>query len=105
LDNDSILLSNAHNFPNVLGKVFFWMDESSFRLGFISLKGRDRHVFSILNDEWYFLWGFETFQKQATERFLGLDFPALQLYDDDDFNVEGANEVHADNHLDDASSK
>ena len=57
------------------------------------------------NNTRYFLWGFETFQKQAIERFLGLDFPALQSYDDDDFNAEGANKVHADNHLDNASSK
>jgi chromosome segregation ATPase len=32
----------------------------------------------------YFLSGFEAFRKQAVQRFPGLDFSALQLYDDED---------------------
>ena len=32
----------------------------------------------------YFLSGFEAFRKQAVQRFPGLDFSALQPYDDED---------------------
>ena len=36
----------------------------------------------------YFLSGFEAFGKQAVQRFLGLDFSALQPYDDEDSVVD-----------------
>uniref|UniRef100_A0A2N9GTV2 Transposase (putative) gypsy type domain-containing protein n=1 Tax=Fagus sylvatica TaxID=28930 RepID=A0A2N9GTV2_FAGSY len=50
----------------------------------------------------YFLSGFEAFRKQAVQRFPGLDFAALQPYDDEDF-VAGVSQDQAGD--DDVSSK
>uniref|UniRef100_A0A2N9GVQ8 Transposase (putative) gypsy type domain-containing protein n=1 Tax=Fagus sylvatica TaxID=28930 RepID=A0A2N9GVQ8_FAGSY len=50
----------------------------------------------------YFLSGFEAFRKQAVQRFPGLDFTALQPYDDED-SVAGVSQDQAGD--DDVSSK
>uniref|UniRef100_A0A2N9ITM6 Transposase (putative) gypsy type domain-containing protein n=1 Tax=Fagus sylvatica TaxID=28930 RepID=A0A2N9ITM6_FAGSY len=50
----------------------------------------------------YFLSGFEAFRKQAVQRFPGLDFSALQPYDDED-SVAGVSQDQAGD--DDVSSK
>ena len=52
----------------------------------------------------YFLSGFEAFRKQAVQRFPGLDFSALQPYDDEDSVMEGVQGAQADEH-DDTSTK
>jgi hypothetical protein len=51
----------------------------------------------------YFLSGFEVFRKQAAERFLDLDFSALQPYDDEDSVVDASQDGQVGD--DDASSK
>ena len=50
----------------------------------------------------YFLFGFEAFRKQAVQRFPGLDFSALQPYDDDDSVVDVSQDQAGD---EDVSSK
>ena len=50
----------------------------------------------------YFLSGFEAFRKQAVQRFPGLDFSALQPYDDEDSVVDVSQDQAGD---DDVSSK
>jgi hypothetical protein len=50
----------------------------------------------------YFLSGFEAFRKQAVQRFPGLDFSALQPYDDED-SVAGVSQDQAGD--EDVSSK
>ena len=50
----------------------------------------------------YFLSGFEAFRKQAVQRFLGLDFSALQPYDDEDSVVDVSQDQAGD---EDVSSK
>uniref|UniRef100_A0A2N9GGL5 Transposase (putative) gypsy type domain-containing protein n=1 Tax=Fagus sylvatica TaxID=28930 RepID=A0A2N9GGL5_FAGSY len=50
----------------------------------------------------YFLFGFEAFRKQAAQRFLDLDFSALQPYDDEDSVVDASQDQAGD---DDVSSK
>ncbi len=50
----------------------------------------------------YFLFGFEAFRKQAVQRFPGLDFSALQPYDDEDSVVDVSQDQAGD---DDVSSK
>ena len=50
----------------------------------------------------FFLSGFEAFRKQAVQRFPGLDFSALQPYDDDDSVVDASQDQAGD---DDVSSK
>ena len=50
----------------------------------------------------YFLSGFEAFRKQAVQRFPGLDFSALQPYDNEDSVVDVSQDQAGD---DDVSSK
>ena len=50
----------------------------------------------------YFLSGFEAFRKQAVQRFPGLDFSALQPYDDEDSVVDASQDQAGD---EDVSSK
>jgi ABC-type transporter Mla subunit MlaD len=50
----------------------------------------------------YFLSGFEAFRKQAVQRFPGLDFSAIQPYDDEDSVVDASQDQAGD---DDVSSK
>ena len=50
----------------------------------------------------YFLSGFEAFRKQAAQRFPGLDFSALQPYDDEDSVVDASQDQAGDK---DVSSK
>ncbi len=50
----------------------------------------------------YFLFGFEAFREQAVQRFPGLDFSALQPYNDDDSVVDVSQDQAGD---DDVSSK
>ena len=47
------------------------------------LEFRASETFEDINTR-YFLSGFEAFRKQAIQRFPGLDFSALQPYDDED---------------------
>uniref|UniRef100_A0A2N9INU5 Transposase (putative) gypsy type domain-containing protein n=1 Tax=Fagus sylvatica TaxID=28930 RepID=A0A2N9INU5_FAGSY len=58
-------------------------------------------VFEDINTR-YFLSGFEAFRKQAVQCFLGLDFSALQPYDDEDSVVDASQDQAGD---EDVSSK
>jgi hypothetical protein len=44
----------------------------------------------------YFLSGFEAFRKQAVQRFPGLDFSALQPYDDEDLVMDASQDQAGD---------
>uniref|UniRef100_A0A2N9GGF3 Uncharacterized protein n=1 Tax=Fagus sylvatica TaxID=28930 RepID=A0A2N9GGF3_FAGSY len=67
----------------------------------VVLEFRASEAFEDINTH-YFLSGFEAFRKQAVQRFLGLDFSALQRYDDDDSVVDVFQDQAGD---DDVSSK
>jgi phenylalanyl-tRNA synthetase alpha subunit len=58
-------------------------------------------VFEDINTR-YFLSGFEAFRKQAVQRFPGLDFSALQPYNDEDSVVDASQDQAGD---EDVSSK
>ena len=58
-------------------------------------------VFEDINTR-YFLFGFEAFRKQAIQRFPGLDFSALQPYNDEDSVVDASQDQAGD---EDVSSK
>ncbi len=62
---------------------------------------RASEVFEDINTR-YFLFGFEAFRKQAVQRFPGLDFSALQPYDDEDSVVDVSQDQAGD---EDVSSK
>jgi phenylalanyl-tRNA synthetase alpha subunit len=62
---------------------------------------RASKVFEDINTR-YFLFGFEAFRKQAVQRFPGLDFSALQPYDDEDSVVDVSQDQAGD---EDVSSK
>jgi hypothetical protein len=47
----------------------------------------------------YFLSGFEAFTKQAVQHFPGLDFSALQPYDDDDSVVDASQDQAGDDNM------
>ncbi len=47
----------------------------------------------------YFLSGFEAFTKQAVQHFPGLDFSALQPYDDDDSMVDASQDQVGDDNV------
>ena len=64
-------------------------------------ESRASEAFEDINTR-YFLSGFEAFRKQAVQRFPGLDFSALQLYDDEDSVVDVSQDQAGD---EDVSSK
>lgn len=56
---------------------------------------RASEVFEDINTR-YFVYGFKAFRKQAVQRFPGLDFSALQPYDDEDSVVDASQDQASD---------
>ena len=78
--------------------------EADFKHLFGQIKGakeaavsdfRASEAFEDINTH-YFLSGFEAFRKQAVQRFPGLDFSALQPYDDEDSVMDASQDQAGD---------